>query len=291
MVSGDTGPTHIAAARRHADRRHLRSDASGAQRTVVAARRHRVARQRLPVSSPAPLHARAHVPARHRGRRGARRRRAPAGGRGDAWLTVVRRPARATWSWRRSRGCASRSGSCSACSSWCWRSRPRRSLAIGMSIAACGEAIRDLGGRSPAQVARGHRVGAVSLGGASAVRRVVGDGRRAGDRVRRASPVAVLIALYLVATLTAAIKSEEAFLRRTFGDQYDRYRSGVGSEAARAQRRVAAAVQPRSRRWPTASIARWPAWASRCCCWSGRQRIMVCFGGQPELGKGRLAQW
>ena len=45
-----------------------------------------------------------------------------------------------------------------------------------------------------------------------------------------------LIALYLVATLTAAIKSEEAFLRRTFGDQYDLYRSGVGREAPRARR-------------------------------------------------------
>jgi hypothetical protein len=38
--------------------------------------------------------------------------------------------------------------------------------------------------------------------------------------------VAGLIALYLVVTLTAAITSEEAFLRRTFGDRYDRYRGG-----------------------------------------------------------------
>ena len=33
-----------------------------------------------------------------------------------------------------------------------------------------------------------------------------------------------LIALYLVVTLRAAIRNEEAFLRRTFGDQYDRYK-------------------------------------------------------------------
>ena len=39
--------------------------------------------------------------------------------------------------------------------------------------------------------------------------------------------VAVLIAVYLCVTLTAAMKSEEAFLRRTFGDEYDRYRRGA----------------------------------------------------------------
>jgi protein-S-isoprenylcysteine O-methyltransferase Ste14 len=44
--------------------------------------------------------------------------------------------------------------------------------------------------------------------------------------------VTVLIAVYLVATLTAAIKSEEAFLRRTFGDRYDRYRRGSVQNAA-----------------------------------------------------------
>ena len=38
--------------------------------------------------------------------------------------------------------------------------------------------------------------------------------------------VAVLIAIYLVTTLTAAVRSEEAFLRRTFGDEYVRYRQG-----------------------------------------------------------------
>src|SRR5205085_4267862 len=37
---------------------------------------------------------------------------------------------------------------------------------------------------------------------------------------------AVLIAAYLIVTLTAAVSSEEAFLRRKFGDRYDRYRNG-----------------------------------------------------------------
>lgn len=36
----------------------------------------------------------------------------------------------------------------------------------------------------------------------------------------------MVIALYVIVTLTAAITSEEAFLRRAFGDRYDRYRRG-----------------------------------------------------------------
>ena len=50
-----------------------------------------------------------------------------------------------------------------------------------------------------------------------------------------------LIALYLVATLTAAIKNEEAFLRRTFGDRYDRYRHGSVNAAAESHRRFSVA--------------------------------------------------
>ncbi|MGE3956622.1 MAG: isoprenylcysteine carboxylmethyltransferase family protein [Vicinamibacterales bacterium] len=38
--------------------------------------------------------------------------------------------------------------------------------------------------------------------------------------------VALLIAIYMGATITAAVRSEEAFLRQKFGDQYDRYRRG-----------------------------------------------------------------
>lgn len=44
--------------------------------------------------------------------------------------------------------------------------------------------------------------------------------------------VAVLIALYLGVTLTAAIRTEEAFLRRTFGDRYARYRESRAHPAA-----------------------------------------------------------
>jgi len=39
----------------------------------------------------------------------------------------------------------------------------------------------------------------------------------------RSYVLAAMAALYLGATMTAAIRSEEAFLRRTFGDTYDRY--------------------------------------------------------------------
>jgi hypothetical protein len=40
--------------------------------------------------------------------------------------------------------------------------------------------------------------------------------------------VAAIIAVYLLTTITAAIRSEEAFLREKFGDQYDRYRRAGG---------------------------------------------------------------
>jgi protein-S-isoprenylcysteine O-methyltransferase Ste14 len=45
------------------------------------------------------------------------------------------------------------------------------------------------------------------------------------------------IALYLAVTLTAAIRNEETFLRRTFGDRYDLYRRGRGVDAAAAEAR------------------------------------------------------
>jgi protein-S-isoprenylcysteine O-methyltransferase Ste14 len=103
-----------------------------------------------------------------------------------------------------------------------------RSLLVGMSIAACGEAIRvwaagHLHKAREVTVSGPYRwcphplyVGSsvMGLGLAIACANVV---------------VAVLIAIYLATTLTAAIKSEEAYLRRTFGDQYDLYRKGVAA--------------------------------------------------------------
>jgi hypothetical protein len=46
--------------------------------------------------------------------------------------------------------------------------------------------------------------------------------------------VAALIALYLAATLTAAIRTEEAWLGRAFGPAYDNYRQGRGPSGRRA---------------------------------------------------------
>ena len=51
-------------------------------------------------------------------------------------------------------------------------------------------------------------------------------------------PVAVLVALYLGVTLPAAARRESAFLRRTFGERYDRYRRGAagrGEDGADSQ--------------------------------------------------------
>lgn len=45
--------------------------------------------------------------------------------------------------------------------------------------------------------------------------------------------VAILVAVYMVATLTAAIRTEEAFLRGAFGDTYDRYRTSTAEPMAR----------------------------------------------------------
>ena len=67
--------------------------------------------------------------------------------------------------------------------------------------------------------------------------------------------VAGVIALYLAVTLTAAIRNEEAFLRRTFGDRYDRYRDGrpqapqaAANEGANRQFSLAQAMANREHR-------------------------------------------
>lgn len=45
--------------------------------------------------------------------------------------------------------------------------------------------------------------------------------------------VAVVAVLYMVATVGAAIRTEEAFLRRTFGDTYDRYAASAAEPMPR----------------------------------------------------------
>jgi protein-S-isoprenylcysteine O-methyltransferase Ste14 len=56
--------------------------------------------------------------------------------------------------------------------------------------------------------------------------------------------VAMLIAVYMVATITAAVRVEEAFLTRRFGDAYDRYRA---SRAEPMPRRFSATRAIRNR--------------------------------------------
>jgi protein-S-isoprenylcysteine O-methyltransferase Ste14 len=111
-----------------------------------------------------------------------------------------------------------------------------KSLVIGMSIAAIGEAFRvwaagHLRKSREVTVSGPYRWVAHPLYVGSSIMGV-------GLAIASASIlVGALIGLYLVATLTAAMKNEEAYLRRAFGEQYDLYRSGV--EAKRRERSAA----------------------------------------------------
>src|SRR5262249_30550403 len=101
-----------------------------------------------------------------------------------------------------------------------------RTITIGMSIAVVGEAIRIW--------AAGHLNKSREVT-SSGPYRFVGHPLYLGSCVMglglavacNSVLVAALIAFYLATTITAAIKSEEAFLRRHFGEQYDLYRCGV----------------------------------------------------------------
>jgi len=106
------------------------------------------------------------------------------------------------------------------------------SIAVGMSIAAVGELLRIW--------AAGHLNKSREVT-ASGPYRWVGHPLYLGSSIMGAGLavacanvlVVGLIALYLAVTLTAAMRSEEAFLRRTFGDGYDRYRRGEPQPAKR----------------------------------------------------------
>ena len=119
-----------------------------------------------------------------------------------------------------------------------WLARPTRATLIaGVAIASIGEGLRfwaaghlyksrEVTSSGPYRwLAHPLYVGSSVMGAGLAV---------ASRRVT----VAALVAIYLVATLTSAIRSEEAFLRRNFGDRYDLYRraSLCGRAAADAGR-------------------------------------------------------
>src|SRR5262249_50793805 len=57
-----------------------------------------------------------------------------------------------------------------------------------------------------------------------------------------------LIGVYFAVTLTAVIRNEEAFLRRAFGDGYDRYRGGASDGGAARRFSVAQAMANREYR-------------------------------------------
>lgn len=107
-----------------------------------------------------------------------------------------------------------------------WLAKPTRlSLAVGVAIAMVGECLRVW--------AAGHLNKSREVTSSGPYRwfahplylgsSVIG----AGLAVASHRPaVAVLIAAYLALTLTVAITSEEAFLRRLFGEQYERYQHG-----------------------------------------------------------------
>jgi protein-S-isoprenylcysteine O-methyltransferase Ste14 len=66
----------------------------------------------------------------------------------------------------------------------------------------------------------------------------------------RSAIVGVLALVYMTATVTAAIRTEEAFLRAAFGDAYDRYRD---ASAEPMQRRFSLARAARNREYRAAA--------------------------------------
>jgi protein-S-isoprenylcysteine O-methyltransferase Ste14 len=105
-----------------------------------------------------------------------------------------------------------------------WLARPTRTtIVVGLVVALAGEGFRFWAAghlNKSREVTRSgpYRLVAHPLYLGSSI---IGAGLAiASGRVA----VAVIVAVYLAVTLTAAIRSEEAFLRRTFGDDYDAYR-------------------------------------------------------------------
>jgi protein-S-isoprenylcysteine O-methyltransferase Ste14 len=110
-----------------------------------------------------------------------------------------------------------------------WLAQPsRESLGVGVAIASIGEGLRiwaagHLHKSREVTVSGPYRWFAHPLYVGSSI---IGLGLAVACASLAA---AIVIGFYLAVTLSAAIRSEEAFLRRTFGDRYDAYRRGSGS--------------------------------------------------------------
>jgi protein-S-isoprenylcysteine O-methyltransferase Ste14 len=118
-----------------------------------------------------------------------------------------------------------------------WLAAPSRvSLLVGGSVAMVGEALRiwaaghlnksrEVTSSGPYRwLAHPLYVGSSLMG--------VGVAVASGRAI-----VVLLVAGYLTATITAAVRQEEAFLRTRFGERYDRYRRGAGRGEREAARR------------------------------------------------------
>ena len=102
----------------------------------------------------------------------------------------------------------------------------RRSLVVGLPIALAGQALRiwaaghleksrEVTRSGPYRLTR-HPLYAGSL--------LMGLGLAVASA---SAVVAVVVLAYLVTTITIAVRTEEAYLRGTFGDTYDRYADGT----------------------------------------------------------------
>lgn len=124
-----------------------------------------------------------------------------------------------------------------------WLAQPTtRSLMLGGLFAVFGEALRiwaagHLNKSREVTTSGPYRWLAHPLYAGSAI-------MGAGLAIASANRVAaVLVAIYLGAAVTAAVRSEEAFLHRAFGERYERYRGSIagGTATSDARRRFSAA--------------------------------------------------
>jgi protein-S-isoprenylcysteine O-methyltransferase Ste14 len=143
-----------------------------------------------------------------------------------------------------------------------WLARPTpRSLAWGTAIAGAGEALRVW---AAGHLEKGREV--TSSGPYRWMRHPLYVGSSlmgAGLAVASARvEVAALIALYLATFLTAAMRTEEAFLRSRFGHAYGRYHAGETRSRRFSLARVAANREARAIIGLAAVLA-WLAWRAR----------------------------